>query len=353
MRRVIPPPPVEEPRQGLFDRILGRVFPTPGGLLDPGQAKDIQRQGLLQLGMNLLANSQSGQGTLANLGQSYQNVNIPQLVQQAVGAQEVASQRQRQTALQAMAAKYAPQPNETAEQRFERIAAMTSELAAMPGMEDAVGKLSNVLAQLKPSGADTPRLMEVRRGNEVDLVDPKTGQTIRTLPVSVDPNVKEGKDERDRFTRANMLYGRYLQQTKKEADIALNYNAVLSAGNDPSPAGDLSLIFAYMKMLDPGSVVREGEFATAANTGAVPERVRAQYNKVLTGERLTTTQRADFLKQAGNRAKGVQRSLSGVMREYQRRASKYGIDPDDVVYDYFNEVGEPPPSGERPPLDFK
>lgn len=78
------------------------------------------------------------------------------------------------------------------------------------------------------------------------------------------------------------------------------YNRIVTAASEPSAAGDLSLIFAYMKMLDPGSVVREQEFANAQNAAGVPERVRAMYNNALRGERLTESTRADFLNQANN-----------------------------------------------------
>lgn len=73
------------------------------------------------------------------------------------------------------------------------------------------------------------------------------------------------------------------------------YNRILASGTEPSAAGDLALIFNYMKLLDPGSTVREGEFATAQNAASVPERIRAQYQSVLKGEKLTESTRADFL----------------------------------------------------------
>jgi hypothetical protein len=69
---------------------------------------------------------------------------------------------------------------------------------------------------------------------------------------------------------------------------------------DESAAGDLSLVFNYMKLLDPGSVVRESEFATAANAAGVPERIRARWNKLLSGQFLGPAQRADFRNQARN-----------------------------------------------------
>lgn len=52
-------------------------------------------------------------------------------------------------------------------------------------------------------------------------------------------------------------------------------------------------------MLDPTSVVRETEFANAENAAGIPERIRAQYNKALRGERLTESTRADFVDRAG------------------------------------------------------
>ena len=66
----------------------------------------------------------------------------------------------------------------------------------------------------------------------------------------------------------------------------------------PSGASDIALIFGYMKVLDPGSVVREGEFATAQNAGGVAEKIRNTYNRVFEGERLSPTLREEFIQSA-------------------------------------------------------
>ena len=58
-------------------------------------------------------------------------------------------------------------------------------------------------------------------------------------------------------------------------DSEAKINAVAS---DPSAASDLALIFSFMKVLDPGSVVREQEFANAQNAAGVPDQVRNLYN---------------------------------------------------------------------------
>jgi hypothetical protein len=158
----MPTPPQAPQRPGLLQRLAGNLFPggQMGGLLDPEQLQGLQRQGLMQLGIGLMSNSGQrvvgtpGAGVGERIGQAFQSVNWPQMVQgaaqQSVQVQGLAQQRGREQALAKLGQKYAPKAGETAEQRFERISAMTSELAAMPGMEDVVGKLSNVLAQLRP-----------------------------------------------------------------------------------------------------------------------------------------------------------------------------------------------------------
>lgn len=55
-----------------------------------------------------------------------------------------------------------------------------------------------------------------------------------------------------------------------------------SASTLGTAQGDISVIFSYMKILDPNSTVREGEAATAQNSPGVPERVRNMFNRALT-----------------------------------------------------------------------
>jgi hypothetical protein len=111
------------------------------------------------------------------------------------------------------------------------------------------------------------------------------------------------------------------------------YQTILNAANDPSAAGDLSLIFAYMKTLDPNSVVREGEFATAQNAGSAFNRVGALYNKVVNGQRLTEAQRSDFVGQARKIYQGAKQTYSGFKQIFDGRAQAQGIDQKFVTYD--------------------
>ena len=85
---------------------------------------------------------------------------------------------------------------------------------------------------------------------------------------------------------------------------------IVASATKPSAAGDLALIFNYMKMLDPGSVVRESEFRTAEGARAwfgnykgnkIPSFLLGYILKAQTGEMLLPAQRQDFV----NRAEGL------------------------------------------------
>ncbi len=118
---------------------------------------------------------------------------------------------------------------------------------------------------------------------------------------------------------------------KAFAEIQAAVQKMEEAASQPSAAGDLSAIFAYMKLLDPGSAVRESEFANASNAAGVPDRIRNQWNKAKSGERLTAAQRADFVGQA-RKLYAVHRRQYGEQAErYRALAQKAGGDPDDVV----------------------
>lgn len=136
------------------------------------------------------------------------------------------------------------------------------------------------------------------------------------------------------FNIANRLADDFARDSKDFVQRAQSYGTVLSASKDPSPAGDISLIFAYMKMLDPGSVVREGEFATAQNAGSIPENIRASYNKAVSGERLTDKIRTDFVTQAKNIYGGAKRRQDQVVKTYGERAKTAQVPESLVVMDF-------------------
>ncbi len=140
------------------------------------------------------------------------------------------------------------------------------------------------------------------------------------------------------------LRGEYIKQSGSFIAIQQAYDRVQSAATDPSPAGDLALIFNYMKILDPGSVVREGEFATAQNSAGVPEIVRAKYNKLLQGERLSENTRKDFVDRAKKLYDGKEKLNESVAGYYRNLADQRGLNPENVVVPYGSFTQQQPQS---------
>ena len=90
--------------------------------------------------------------------------------------------------------------------------------------------------------------------------------------------------------------------------------------------GDLALIFNYMKMLDPVQPCGKEKFANTQNSGRVSDVIRAQYNKVMRGERLSTNMRDDFL----GRQKCYITDRLTIWAEqvwYERLAQQMGVNP--------------------------
>ena len=142
------------------------------------------------------------------------------------------------------------------------------------------------------------------------------------------------KDPQDKnFKRANALRDELNAQTKDISTVQSSYQNILATAQNPSAAGDISLLTNYMKLLDPGSTVREGEFATAANASGVPAKIRGQWNKLVNGERLAPETRADFVSQAGQIFKTQKQRSDKIRDKYSKLATRAGIDPQDVIGD--------------------
>jgi len=122
----------------------------------------------------------------------------------------------------------------------------------------------------------------------------------------------------------------YNNQTKPYQEVKSAYGRMLAS--EDTAVGDLSLIFGYMKMLDPGSVVREGEFATAQNAAGVPERIQNVYNRVITGERLNASQRNSFKGQAKGLFNSALDGEKTVRTGLERIATGYGLNTNNIFY---------------------
>ena len=143
-----------------------------------------------------------------------------------------------------------------------------------------------------------------------------------------------------KFTQTKNLRDEFIKESGPFKIIRNAYAKVASSGRANTAAGDISLIFAYMKILDPPSTVREGEQATAANARGVPGAIMGLYNRLLTGERLIPSQRKDFMARAEDLFTIASERHGRTEERYGRLATSFNLDPTQVVLDLNDPVFE-------------
>ena len=105
-------------------------------------------------------------------------------------------------------------------------------------------------------------------------------------------------------------------------------------------AGDVALVFGFMKLVDHGSTVREGEFATAEQTAGVPTRIVTLYNSLLAGDRLSPEQRRGFLNQAELLFRVHENTQARLEEQFGSIATSQGMNRDEVIVNFRG--GQPP-----------
>lgn len=187
--------------------------------------------------------------------------------------------------------------------------------------------------EFNPQGTRSGTLGQRDPSNRLTIIDKPPegfegdGGRLRAVPGGPQDPAAGG----NAITNERNLRGEFQRDTSAYRDARQGLAKVQAAAADSSGASDVALIFGFMKTLDPTSTVREGEFATAQNTGSIPERIQSAYNRALAGDRLTDTQRSEFVRSAesqfGTYEQGYQRRLE----EYIGMAEGYGLNPENVV----------------------
>lgn len=214
----------------------------------------------------------------------------------------------------------------------------------------------------KPEG-----LRDVAPGSTV--FDPNTRQPVYTAPPKAeekkyqftkygvgDPSTGEVKPYAggaDADPELTLERGKFEQQLRKEwtqlsGDLRTvndSYARMKSASGVNSGAGDIAVVYSYMKMLDPTSVVREGEYATAENTGGIPEKITNVYNKIISGQRLTPEQRRQFLESGEVISKDKGERFGKMRGQFENIAKTSGADPGRIMLDEGMAQTPPPTAG--------
>jgi len=138
-----------------------------------------------------------------------------------------------------------------------------------------------------------------------------------------------GVDPAKAFEQEEKLRKEYQGRTKVYGELGSTFNNIQSSANANTGPGDIALITGFMKMLDPNSVVRETEFATARDTAGLFENLRNQAQKLQSGQlfSLDSKQRKEYvdlakqyLDSAQKKAGEDKKALGVVVKNYKLNA---------------------------------
>lgn len=195
-----------------------------------------------------------------------------------------------------------------------------------PGPGTAAAERPRVIAQGAPKSKTKDAPSGYRWSSDGTRLEPIPGGPSEAK--SKVPDRKAAADLRKEFNN--------LPEVKDFKDVQASFAQIagIAKKKNATAQDDIALVFSFMKMLDPGSVVRETEYATAANAAGVPDRVRNIFNRALNGERLTATQRLEMVRTARSIYDPRVAKYNQKATEYQGYARDYGVDPASVARRY-------------------
>jgi hypothetical protein len=225
-----------------------------------------------------------------------------------------------------------------------------------PGAIEAVDEGTNekMFITFPQAGIKPPEFKQAnyagKDGKErIGSYDPSTGKVIQNPddPLAYRAPEKPAKDIT--VAERNTLQNQFDRdpQVRLNKAVFQSLNDARELIKDPSPASDLSLVYSYMKALDPNSVVRETEAETAQALGGLMQRAQAKLSDIAGEGRLTPEQRQDMLRQIEKKAMSATQSQKQVEAQFSGLAGRRGVESQDLR---FSNLPSLEVAGNAPPI---
>jgi hypothetical protein len=129
------------------------------------------------------------------------------------------------------------------------------------------------------------------------------------------------------------LAGKYrADKTVQAHELMKNELAQLrTLATEGTPQSDQALITKFAKILDPGSVVRETEFAITERGGGLIDSMRNTLSKAAGTGRLQPGQRQNLIQTAEALFRGIEETYQAKRQQYIEQGKLYGARPEAVV----------------------
>jgi hypothetical protein len=150
------------------------------------------------------------------------------------------------------------------------------------------------------------------------------------LQSEIDALVTKSGFDKELFDAENKLSDSWTKATSSMNESEINYSKMVEAVASADGPGDLALVFSFMKMLDPGSVVRESEFSAAQNTAGLFQKLLVAAENIKKGDLLSDDQRKSFLALSEKFLIGGRESMAKIRRNKGLQVKSYGLNAANV-----------------------
>jgi hypothetical protein len=253
-----------------------------------------------------------------------------------------------QAMLNALAAQYAGENFQPVQAQFLKRAAAASEPMKLgAGMltpdgqyiKDPFASRDARRASLERQATTMQGAIDRQEREERDRQDRLRQQQIsndfREQGLALQGVIAGNTNENRNFTRATTLRNEYGKKADKIGEGVRHAETVMTLLTDPdikqNPTKQVALVFAFGKMLDPESVVRESEYALIANARGVFQGLIQKPDQLMTGARLTPEQLSSMQAIAGQLFAGADQRRNDLAAAYRSMAERNGLRVEDVL----------------------
>jgi len=196
---------------------------------------------------------------------------------------------------------------------------------------------SNILPPIYGEQGVTTQAVDVSKPSITEQPSQVTPSTQPAGP-SAQPSVvkKRAQTKQDIFKQEQETRKDYLStpEVKGFNEMKSAYGQITAGLNAVSAAGDLTAATKFMKLLDPGSVVRESELYIAMDATGVLDKATNYYSRLSRGEKLTPSQREDFRNIATQLYKAAENTKLNYDKQYEEIAKANNLDPSKIIVNY-------------------
>ena len=188
--------------------------------------------------------------------------------------------------------------------------------------KDRKSKLAPLAVSIAQSLDKKPKSPIIQLFEDLDSLTPGTPEHDAVLN-----QIQSENFNKPIFEAENKIQASFDVATRSIQESRQSYAKMVSSRETKAGVGDLAMIFGFMKMLDPGSVVRESEFSAAQDTAGLMQKLEVQVEKIQKGALLTDKQRTAFLELSKKFMDSGEERFIQIRRDKGLQADYHNLNP--------------------------